>query len=231
MNQLTLDEFRAHYGYEEIDGRSYVGEINPVDARIPTLMEFMQAAADWDNLEHLLLDVKMPDSAAAGAAALMDLINSALAVPHSFTVTALVPHEKVLQGMKARASQTRSNIAFSWDREFPADIVVDSSDFSAIDGAIQYGNTVSSVGRPTSVTLQPWHVYQTIMCIGFDVRKWDQFNLDPTINRGCQIDKLIAWTIDDRNELDWLLMQGVSGVITDDVPMLRDAAQAAQLPL
>jgi glycerophosphoryl diester phosphodiesterase len=229
VNELTLEEFRIHYGYEEIEGRDYAGEINPVDPRIPTLLEFMQAAANWDNLEHLFLDIKMPDADADGASTLVDLINQALAVPHQFAVTALVPHEKVLQGMKNRASEMQAKMAFSWDREFPAGIVLDSSDFSAIDGAIKYGNTVASVGRPTSLTFRPWHVYQTI--IQYDTQKWDQFNLDPKTNQGRQIDKLIAWTIDDANEMDWLLTQGVSGVITDDVPMLREAAEAAELPL
>jgi hypothetical protein len=203
--------------------------LGAVATRIPALVEFMQAAVGWNNLEHLLLDVKMPDSAAAGAAGLMDLIQSALAIPHAFAVTALVPHQKVLHGMKARAAQIQSDIAFSWDRELPAGIVVDAAKFSAIDGAIQYGNTVASVGRPTSLTFEPWQVYQSV--IGYDLPRWDQFNFDPTTNKGRQIDKLITWTIDDRDELDWLLMQGVSGVIADDVPMLRDAAQAAQLPL
>jgi len=159
----------------------------------------------------------------------MDLIASALAVRHSFAVTLLVPSEKVLQGMKARATQTRSNLAFSWDREFPPGIVINASDFSAIDGAIRYSNTAASVGRPTSLTFRPWHVYQKI--IEYDVHRWDEFNLNPKTNKGRQIDKLIAWTIDDRDELDWLVAQGVSGVITDDVPMLREAANAATLPL
>jgi glycerophosphoryl diester phosphodiesterase len=229
VNQLTLPEFRSHFGYTEISGRDYGGKINPVVPTIPTLTEFMRAAIGWDNLEHLFLDIKMPDSEADGAGKLMDLIASALAVRHSFAVTLLVPSEKVLQGMKARATQTRSNLAFSWDREFPPGIVINASDFSAIDGAIRYSNTAASVGRPTSLTFRPWHVYQKI--IEYDVHRWDEFNLNPKTNKGRQIDKLIAWTIDDRDELDWLVAQGVSGVITDDVPMLREAANAATLPL
>jgi glycerophosphoryl diester phosphodiesterase len=229
VNQLTLSEFRSHFGYTEIGGRDYAGKVNPVDPTIPTLMEFMRAAIGWDNLEHLFLDIRMPDSDADGASNLMDLVANVLAVPHSFAVTLLVPYEKVLQRMKARAVQTGANVAFSWDREFPAGIVVDASDFSAIDGAIKYGNTAASIGRPTSLTFRPWHVYQKI--IEYDVRRWDEFNLNPKTNKGRQIDKLIAWTIDDRDELDWSVAQGVSGVITDDVPMLREAANAATLPL
>jgi glycerophosphoryl diester phosphodiesterase len=229
VNELTLDELREHYGYEEIDDRDYVGKINPVDRRIPTLVEFLEAATGWDNLEHMFLDVKMPDSAAVHAARMMDLVDAALRTPHAFAVTAMVPHEKVLQGMKTRASQTRSKVAFSWDREFPPGLVLHASEYSAVEGAIQYSNTIASVGRPTSLTFRPWHVYQTI--VEYDIHRWDQFNLDPRTNKGRQIDKLIAWTIDDRNELDWLLMQGVSGVITDDIPMLRDAAQFHRLPL
>ena len=229
VNELTLDEFRAHYGYEEIGGRQYEGEINPVDTRIPTLMEFMRAATAWDNLEHLFLDIKMPDSAASGAAAFTDLIAQALAISHSFEVTALVPSDKVLQGMKSRAAQKQLDMAFSWDREFPVGVVLNAANYSAIDGAIQFGNGVASVGRPTALTFDAWQVYQAV--IQFDTSKWDQFNLDPKTNNGRQIDKLIAWTIDDAGEMDWLLAQGVSGVITDDVPMLRDAARFAQLPL
>lgn len=228
VNELTLAEFRAHYGYQEISGRTYAGEINPVDATIPTLAEFMRAAVQWDRLEHLFLDVKLPDSAAGLAAAFTDRIAQVLNMPHSFAVTALVPSEKVLQAMKQRAAGINLAIAFSWDREFPPGVVLHASKYSAIDGAIQYGNSVASVGRPTSLTLESWNVYRSV--IEYDTGRWDQFNLDPKTNQGRQIDKLIAWTIDDAGEMDWLLAQGVSGVITDDVPMLRDAVQFAQLP-
>jgi glycerophosphoryl diester phosphodiesterase len=229
VNELTLDEFRAHYGYEQIAGRQYQGELNPVDTRIPTLLEFMQSAVAWDQLEYLFLDVKMPDSAAGSAAMFTDLIAAALAVPHKFSVAAMVPGEKVLQAMKARAAQKQLNIAFTWDREFPVGVVPDPSRFSAIDGAVKYGNTVASVGRPTALTFEPWKVYSSL--IGYDTGQWNRFNLDPKTNQGRQIDKLIVWTIDDRDEMDWLLAQGVSGMITDDIPLLRDAVQFAQLPL
>jgi glycerophosphoryl diester phosphodiesterase len=229
VNELTLDEFRQHYGYERIDDREYAGEIPDVDTTIPTLDGFMQAAIGWDNLEHLFVDIKMPDSDAGAAAHFLQLIAAILRLPHPFAVTLLVPHEQVLAAMKARAAQLSLEVSFSWDREFPAGIVLDSSDYSAIDGAIKYGNTVGSVGRPTSLTFRPWHVYQTI--IQYDTHRWDQFNLDPRANNGHQIEKLIAWTIDDRDEMDWLLAQGVSGVITDDIPMLRAANELAQLPV
>lgn len=228
VNELTLAELREHYGYDEIEGRDYSGKIDPVEKRIPTLVEFMQAAASWDNLEHVFLDVKMPGSAAGDAGKLLDLIAAASNVPHSFAITALAPDETVLAGMKSRAAQTGSSIAFSWDREFPPGIVLDSEDFSAVDGAIRFRNTVASVGRPTSLTFRPWHVYKTI--VEYDVHRREQFNLDPKANEGRQIEKLIVWTIDDRDELDWLVMQGVSGVITDDVPMLRDVVRFHRLP-
>ena len=229
INELTLAEVREHFGYKEIKDRSYAGELNPVDVRIPTLTEFMQAADGWDRLEHVFLDVKMPDSAAGDAPKMLDMIAAALALPHTFEVTALVPHEKVLVGMKNQAAARGLTLPFSWDRELPAGVVLHADHFSAIDGAVAYGNTVASVGRPTSATFRPWHVYTKV--IEYDTDRWARFNLDPKANRGRQIDKLIAWTTSDQAEIDWLLQQGVSGVITDDVPVLRDAARFNQLPL
>jgi glycerophosphoryl diester phosphodiesterase len=95
----------------------------------------------------------------------------------------------------------------------------------AIDSAIKYRNTVASVGRPTSATFEPWETYRKV--IEYDIQRWEEYNLNPNLNKGNQISKLIAWTINDINEMKWLIQQGVSGIITDDIAMMKSAVAAA----
>ena len=147
-----------------------------------------------------------------------------------FDVTLLVPDETVLKVIREAIAAVSSSVpfAFSWDREIPAGIVINPEKFSAIDAAIRYGNTVASVGRPTIATLAPFDVYEDVM--RYDVKRWEAFNLNPHVNQGRQIDRLIAWTLNDPAEMAELVRLGVSGIITDDIPTLRNVVDAAGVP-
>jgi glycerophosphoryl diester phosphodiesterase len=62
------------------------------------------------------------------------------------------------------------------------------------------------------------------------VKRWEAFNLNPRVNQGRQIDRLIAWTLNDPAEMAELVRLGVSGIITDDIPALRKVVDAANVP-
>jgi len=232
--ELTLDEFRAHFTYE--DERDAVTKIKwnidhgPVDLTIPTLGEFFTAASRWRGLQVVYLDIKMPGSAADQFAATMtDRIHELLTAAHGveFKLIVMVPDSSVLQAMKARAQQMGYAMVFTWDVEFPPGIILNPRKYSAINHATAslFHNAAASVGRPTVLTLFPWRMYR--QTIAYDIDRWNQVNANVgSLNSGVRIDSLVAWTINDKDEMTCLSDMGVTGIITDKIADLVAVAAA-----
>ena len=138
----------------------------------------------------------------------------------------MVPDSLVLQAMKARTDEKQYSLVFTWDVEFPAGVVLNPLRYSAIDHATNslFHNAAASVGRPVAA-LFPWRVYRRT--IGYDIGRWNDVNANPTAqNAGVRIDSLIAWTINDKDEMECLAQMGVSGIITDKIADLVAVAAA-----
>jgi len=128
--------------------------------------------------------------------------------------------------MKARSDERGYDLAFSWDVEYPPGIILNPIRYSAIDHAVSpFHNTAASVGRPV-LTFAPWRTYRRT--IAHDVERWNQVNANPgTENAGRRIDHLIAWTVNDFDELKCLVDMGVSGIITDSPVTLASIVDQA----
>lgn len=232
--ELTLAEFRGHYSYQdERDGAARIKwgiDHGPVDLTIPTLPEFFAAASRWDTLDTVYIDVKMPATAALRyAGAMAEQIHALIAGMREsrFNVIVMVPHSLVLQAMKARADEKKLALVFSWDVEFPAGLILNPLRFSAIDHATSslFHNAAASVGRPVAA-LFPWRVYRRTM--EYDIGRRNAVNAAPAAkNAGVRIDSLVAWTINEKDEMQCLTRMGVSGVITDKIADLVAVAAAA----
>jgi glycerophosphoryl diester phosphodiesterase len=221
VNELTLQEFREHYGYVNredpvVKAKNDIA-FGPRDTTIPTLKEFLAAGLD-SRIRVLFLDIKMPGSAAGSAASMIDAIHDGFAehiAPAGPQVVFMVPDFAVLTAMKQQSEDQGYGYAFTWDIEFPAGIILNPLSYSAVDHAVtSLHNTVASVGRPTSATLLPWRTYRRT--IAYDIQRWNEVNANPAAeNAGKRIEALIAWTVDDEDELRCLVKMGVGGVITD----------------
>jgi hypothetical protein len=135
----------------------------------------------------------------------------------------MVPDKAVLKTMIKRNEDCGYGMKFSWDIEFPVGVVVNPQRFSAIDHAVRLKLPTASVGRPTALTLFPWAVYQSV--IEYDVRRWREVRAAASGDKS--IDMLVAWTVNDREELEWLVGQGVSGIITDEIRLLNSLGKGA----
>ena len=230
---LTLQQFREHFSYE--DERDAVVKVKweidhgPIDLTIPTLDEFFRAAQHWPKLRALYIDVKMPATAALRYAGPMtDQIHTLISNIRElqFDVIMMVPDSLTLQVMKARAQEKGYALSFTWDVEFPPGVVLNPGKYSAIDHATssQFHNSIASVGRPVA-TLFPWKMYRRT--IEYDVGRWNQVNSDAaTYNAGVRIKSLVAWTIDETDEMNCLAKMGVSGIITNKIADLASVAAA-----
>jgi hypothetical protein len=134
-----------------------------------------------------------------------------------FSVVVMVPDSVVLQAMKARADQLGYGLVFTWDVEFPAGVILNPLKYSAVDHATSsmFHNAAASVGRPVAA-LFLWRVYRRT--IEHDIAQRNKVNANPAAeNAGVPIGSLVAWTINDRDEMECLARMGVSGIITDHI--------------
>jgi glycerophosphoryl diester phosphodiesterase len=223
---LTLDEFRQHYTYTQVAGRSPVFPITEkAELDIPTLAVALAHLRQYEHLRAVFVDVKMPGSDADRAAEMLDQIVEAIPREAHFDVILLVPDKDVLKEMKQCAQERGYRLPFSYDREFPAGLVITIEDFSAIDPAVEMKNDVASIGRPTTATLLPWQTYQRVL--QHDLPMWSKIrNLTGKWGAEDLVRWYITWTVNDRAELECLCDLGVSGIITDYVPRLLIIAQA-----
>ena len=216
--ELSLAEFRSSYSYlfqgDPTDLVKLKIEVGAIDTRIPTLGEYIGAASGWRGLRLLCLDVKMPAEAVDRAGEMIDKIHESVVGEHGFDIVVMVPDELVLAAMKQRSEEQGYDFKFSWDVEFPVGLILDPERYSAVDHAVtQLHNRAASVGRPVTPLLG-WPTYRET--IAYDIKRWNEVNADPKkFNAGQKIDYLIAWTIDDADEMQCLETMGVSGIITN----------------
>ncbi len=228
--ELTLAELRENYRYVR-DARADSGE--GVDTTIPTLDTFFEEAKSWRKPPQVVyLDIKMPADAVQHAPQLADKLCWLMKTyaPLPFVTVAMVPELIVLKVIKARAAALGVDLKFTWDVEFPPGAILNPWKYSAIDHATgSLHNTVASVGRPTPATLLPWRTYRRT--IAYDIGQWNKVNGDPsTYNAGLPVDWLIAWTINDADEMKCLCSMGVSGIITDEIERLVGVVQSTKWP-
>jgi glycerophosphoryl diester phosphodiesterase len=225
VDQLTLIEFRQHYGYSnEEDAADRIANdirFGSRDTTIPTLGEFL-ADVDRHGMRRVFLDIKMPGSASERAGEMVDKIHEALVSAELARAQAvlMIPDFAVLEAMKQRAEEMQYGLAFTWDIEFPPGVILNPLRYSAINHAVTpFHNTVASVGKPTGLTLFPWKTYRRT--IEYDIGRWNEVNADPGgQNSGNPIELLIAWTLDDEDELRCLVRMGVAGIITNAPELL-----------
>jgi glycerophosphoryl diester phosphodiesterase len=224
VSELTLAELREHYSYRNAEDAAarvrHDIDYGPRDLTIPTLPEFMAVANGWADLRLLCLDVKVPVGAAAMAATLVDQIHQALPEQRHYAVVVMVPSFATLLAMKRRSDEQRHGLTFTWDIEFPPGLVLNPLRYSAVDHAVvrELHNSAASVGRP--IAIGAWLVYKRV--IGYDIKRANQVDGDPaTYNAGRRIDQLIAWTVNDPDELSCLVRTRVTGIITDEIEHLR----------
>lgn len=208
VHQLTLDELRRHYGY--CLKKAYPEKIEVV---IPTFEEFMHWAVDQETLRCVFLDLKTPPARKELIPEITHNINTI--VKHfqpKFELICLTPYREILQALK----QTDPQLRISWDTDLPPGIVLDVPQFSSVQRAIEHGNTIASVGRPTILQLGPWTTYRRV--VDYDIRLKEKHNQAESV----PVTALIGWTINKRREIRCLLRMGMDGILSDRPERLRE---------
>ena len=194
VDELTLAEFRAHYGYGNIWGEE--SEIH----RIPTLDEFFDWAANEPGLKHVYLDTKLGPDQDAELRGLVGMLAERIGDPAferlSFTMlNAARPLALSLEEERTALGVLDTRVRVAWDFEEPG----------ALGATRRAGLRDISVGLTPSIT---WSDFKDEIAEMVDARE-----------RG-SIDSVTVWTFDEEQKLAELLYYSVDAVMTNDSALL-----------
>lgn len=209
VDELTLAELREHYGYTLAKNTALTGKAKKTFHRIPTFDEFAAWAASRGEVKFIYLDVKLPESELARVPDFVDGVY-AIASRHGITdrIAFASATPAVLSAAAKYAGEKGYAMNFCRDMELPSKPVMalKPEKYMSIAEAAQYGAAYCSLGRPTKVTvIGGWNSYKKIIAANVAAQKKDYQGI-----------KVIAWTINDREEIKWLVNAGVDGVMTDN---------------
>ena len=214
---LTLEEFREHYGYRE--KHNTPEEVRAAaEAVIPTLDEFVAWAVEQPSLEWVFLDVKVPPERQDLALPLLTLADEIVARAGArFRVGYLFSHEKIC----GTVCKDYPGTALAFDTEPPPGMVLRVERCSSVRHAARYGHSLASVIHPKATTIAPWMTTRRL--VQHEIRLRDRFNARrPTV----LIEAVVVSTINEEDEMGCLIGMGADGVITDCPGVLLGIATA-----
>jgi glycerophosphoryl diester phosphodiesterase len=213
-NELTLAEFRTHYGYAVKD--TLKAPVR-VDARIPTFEEFVRWAATRPRLRYVFLDFKAPAGDTATAGRMIDAMESTLRrIAHPFRAIYMTPADEVYDVIARH--MPGSNLSF--DVDLSGGAVPDPCAINSASVAARRGRGFASTVHPFTTTLLPWTTLKRLLTCDVEMR--DRTNPDGSRS---PIEKVVAATINEAEKMECLIGIGVDGLITDDPKVLRAVAR------
>jgi len=195
VDELTLAEFREHYGYGNVWGDK--SEIHS----IPTLDEFFDWAAAEPGLKHVYLDTKLGRDQGAELSGLVAKLGDRLASDAalkdhaSFTFLSVARSLALLIDDETTALDVpQTRVAWDWEQGS-----------GALDATKREGLRDISVGLTPAIT---WSDFKDEIAEMVEARE-----------RG-SIDSVTVWTFDEEQKLAELLYYSVDAVMTNDSALL-----------
>jgi glycerophosphoryl diester phosphodiesterase len=214
VDQISLADFRRHYGYALKDT---LRAPTRVDAPIPTFEEFVRWAAQRPRLQYVFLDIKAPGEDTAVASRMISAMDAVLRrIPHSFRAVYMTPHQPVYDVI-ARLVQT-ANLSF--DVDLPGGAVPDPCVINSASVAVRSRKGFASTVHPFTTTLLPWTTLKRLITCDVEMRDRNDPSGAPS-----PVEKVIAATINEPEKMECLIGIGVDGLITDDPQALRAVAR------
>jgi len=132
-------------------------------------------------------------------------------------VICMIPHDEIMKEALPIAREKELTLCF--DRELPPIVIIHPSKFSTVKKAQEYNLSVASIGRPVA-TICGYSIYKKI--VAQDIQDAQKHNAaKPPV----PIDAIIAWTIDDPDEMKDLIKLGVKGIVTNRPDTLRKVVE------
>jgi glycerophosphoryl diester phosphodiesterase len=189
VRELTLEELRAHYGYQTQGGEPHTSAV------IPTLDEVLVFARGELRARVFYWDLKFLGSEVAEATAFLDALHDAYLADttlHHMQSILLNVHRGVVVALEARRIElAEDHVRVAWDFERPG----------ALAGTLDLGLRDVSVGLTPSFTYSGY--------------KREVAALVQARERG-EVDTVMVWTLDRPMQIAEMLYYSVDGLITND---------------
>jgi glycerophosphoryl diester phosphodiesterase len=200
--ELTLEEFRRHYGYMRRRGglADLVARNGPPEIQAATVEDLFAWAEGEPRIHHVVLDVKMKGPLAPRAIELLGKVRAWVSRPEAradLEFHYLNPHREALTPLlaDARNNPLPARLELFADFELPG---------------------VRSIAR----RLGARHV-----SMGVGQRFWNEFRLEvmevARAKAAGRLERLVVWTINEEDRLRELAAVDVDGILTDDAKTLR----------
>lgn len=206
IDELTLEEVRAHFGYDVDD--------QPARVEIPTLDQFLEWAASRSELAYVLFDIKIPEDRADRANEMIPKVRAAVAAKApGLAYVMLVANAPTYD----RASPLVPDDAISFDVD-PGVILAEDAECSDSSSAraVQRGRGYASTVAPKGIGPEAWSTVKTLVKCDVEARDRATPPVAPK--------KVFVATINDRDETECLIDMGVDGILADDPASLRAIA-------
>jgi len=217
IGELSLAEFRAHFGYaERRSGRR-------VDVELPTLERFWLWAYRRSELGIVFFDVKLPGRRTDLLPPLLQRLDALMARhPPRFRFVLESCEERIVRELTRLAPQHE----IAYDVEPPPGLVLDGARSSAVAKAIQYGLRRAMAQKPRKITLWPFRTHYRI--VKADLQLMAQHN---ALHPERPIEHLCCFTINHPEQMQALIDLGVSAIQSDTPGLLRRVAEGRGLRL
>jgi len=200
--ELTLEDFRRHYGYARRRGgvADLIARDGPPEIQAATIEDLLAWADGEPRIRHIVLDVKMKGPLAARAIELLGKLRARVSRPEAradLEFHFLNPHREALKPLlaDARSSPLPPRLELFADFELPG---------------------VRRVAR----RLGARHV-----SMGVGQRFWNEFRLEvdavARAKAAGRLQRLLVWNINEEDRLRELTAVDVDGILTDDPETLR----------
>lgn len=200
--ELTLEDFRGHYGYCPRRGglADFLATSDPPEIPFITLEDLLEWAQGESRLEHVCLDVKLLPSQRDQALELLEVVRDRVTragARRGLSFHYLCPQREVLEALAERCRE----------RPLPPGLDV-HADFE-LPGVLWFARKLGYRHASMGSGQRFWRAFREEAAQAARAR-----------DRG-RLDSLIVWTINDPKRLRDLVGLGVDGILTDDIEALR----------
>ena len=214
VHELTLADFRSHYGYaEKMRGGARV------DAAIPVLASFLEWAVTKRELGIVFFDIKIPAEHVGLLPALLERVDALVAqLSPKFRIVLECAAPEVATELMRLAPHFQHTL----DVEPPAGAVFRSERWSAVREAIRHGFRHATPQKPRSITLWPFRTHRRIVAADLALMKAHN-DKAPAV----PLDGVCSFTINTEAEMRSLIALGIGGMQSDRPDLLHRVAVAA----
>ncbi len=201
ISELTLQEVRDNFDYKE----RHLGQLE--NAYLPTLDEFFEWTKDKTQLRYIFLDIKAPPAEKDLALIILESIeNCKKEYQPEYTIIIETASPEVLDFMKQHYPENN----YILDVEPPLGIILDPTEYSSVQAAINHQINYALALRPRKITIANWTTYRRIL--RYDLKLRIFHNRD---HPSYPVNKIIGATVSKTKELKCLVRLGVGGIQTD----------------